>query len=99
MVQAQPIPGPAPKPFIGNLRDVDPELGALSIAKLIQRYGELIQLNFMGQQKLFAGSQRVVHELSDQTRFKKVITGALEQARNVAGDGQSARAHASPSAK
>ena len=88
MVEAQPIPGPAPKPLVGNLRDVDPELGALSIAKLIQRYGELIELNFMGKQKLFAGSQRVVHELSDQSRFTKVVTGALEQARNVAGDGK-----------
>jgi cytochrome P450/NADPH-cytochrome P450 reductase len=89
MVQAQRIPGPPTKPVLGNLTDVDAELGALSIARLIQRYGELIQLDFLSKRRLFAGSQRLVHELSDQTRFEKKVVGALEQARNLAGDGNS----------
>lgn len=89
MAQVRPIPGPAPKPFVGNLSDVDTSVMPPSIARLIQRYGDLIQLTFMGRRRLFAGSQKLVHELSDQTRFTKVVTGALEEVRNVAGDGES----------
>lgn len=79
------------KPILGNLTDVDAELGALSIARLIQRYGELIQLEFLSKRRFFAGSQRLVHELCDQSRFEKKVVGALEQARNLAGDGVSFR--------
>lgn len=93
MVQAQRIPGPAPKPILGNLTDVDAELGALSIARLIQRYGEIIQLEFLTRKRLFVGSQRLVHELCDQTRFEKKVVGALEEARNLAGDGLSFSFH------
>ncbi|KAJ9108226.1 hypothetical protein QFC19_002473 [Naganishia cerealis] len=87
MVEPQPIPQPPPKPFIGNLTDIDPSTGTQSLVKLLQRYGEIIQLDMMGKRRVFVGSQRLVHELSDQTRFSKTVVGALEQVRALAGDG------------
>ncbi|KAJ9114036.1 hypothetical protein QFC22_005856 [Naganishia vaughanmartiniae] len=87
MPLAQAIPQPPPKPIIGNLRDVDPSLGTLSIVRLLQRYGEIVQLDILGHQRLFVGSQRLVHELSDQKRFSKKVVAALEEVRHLAGDG------------
>jgi cytochrome P450/NADPH-cytochrome P450 reductase len=87
MNSTQPIPQPPPKPFIGNLRDIDPSTGTQSLVRLIQRYGEIIQLDILGNRRLFVGSQRLVHELSDQTRFEKKVVGALQQVRQLAGDG------------
>jgi cytochrome P450/NADPH-cytochrome P450 reductase len=87
MSTAQPIPQPPPKFLVGNLRDIDPSLGTLSVVRLLQRYGEIIQLDVLGNRRLFVGSQRLVHELSDQTRFSKKVVAALEAVRHLTGDG------------
>lgn len=87
----KPIPQPPPKLLLGNLRDVDPEHGIDSIVGLIRRYGEIIKLQFptgTKSGKLFVGSQKLVHELSDQERFEKVVQGALDEVRSIAGDGE-----------
>ncbi|KAJ9114037.1 hypothetical protein QFC22_005857 [Naganishia vaughanmartiniae] len=87
IVGTHPIPQPPSKPLIGNLLDIDPNTGLESFVRLIQRYGEIIQLDIVGNRRMFVGSQRLVHELSDQTRFEKKVVGALEQVRHLAGDG------------
>jgi len=87
----QPIPQPPPKLLLGNLRDVDPEHGIQSIVDLIRRYGEIIKLQLPTAHKngnLFVGSQKLVHEVSDQERFVKVVQGSLNEVRSIAGDGK-----------
>jgi cytochrome P450/NADPH-cytochrome P450 reductase len=61
---------------------------------MLSRYGEVVKLQLPAGPKegrIFIGSQRLVHEVCDQERFEKIVTGGLEQARNVAGDGMSSR--------
>ncbi len=82
-----PIPQPPAVPLVGNIRDVDPHVPITSLLSLSQRYGEVFQLTVMGKKRIFAGSQRVVHELADQSRFQKKVQGPLEQVRLLAGDG------------
>ena len=89
---SQPIPQPPPSLFLGNLRDIDPQDAIGSITQLIRRYGEIVKLQVPNGPKngrLFIGSQRLVHEVADQGRFEKIVTGALQEVRSVAGDGKS----------
>ncbi|KAJ9093885.1 hypothetical protein QFC21_006258 [Naganishia friedmannii] len=81
------IPQPPSKLIIGNLLDIDPNTGLASFVRLLQRYGEIIQLDIVGNRRMFVGSQRLVHELCDQNRFEKKVTGSLEQVRHLVGDG------------
>lgn len=83
-----PIPHPPAKPVIGNLLDIDPENAIGSLVTLMQRYGPIVKLSIIGKERIFLGSQRLVHEISDQSRFEKLVVGALKEARNVAGDGK-----------
>jgi cytochrome P450/NADPH-cytochrome P450 reductase len=75
--------------LVGNLYDINPESPIPSFVGLIQRYGEIIALDVLGRHIVLVGSQKLVHELCDQTRFEKVVKGALAEVRHVAGDGES----------
>jgi hypothetical protein len=86
----RPIPQPPPRPLLGNLTDIDKEDAIGSITQMIRRYGEIVKLQVPNGPKngrLFIGSQRLVHEIVDQERFEKVVSGALEEVRSLAGDG------------
>jgi hypothetical protein len=86
----RPIPQPPPRPLLGNLTDIDKEDAIGSITQMIRRYGEIVKLQVPNGPKngrLFIGSQRLVHEIADQERFEKVVSGALEEVRSLAGDG------------
>ncbi len=82
------IPQPRGLPLLGNIRTIDPDLPIISLYNLHLRYGEIYSLTLLGEEKIFVGSQRIVHEISDQTRFKKVVKGGLKEVRALAGDGQ-----------
>lgn len=89
----RPIPQPPSRPLLGNLTDIDKDDAIGSITQLIRRYGEIVKLQVPNGPKngrLFIGSQRLVHEIADQERFEKVVSGALEEVRRLAGDGTSA---------
>lgn len=83
------IPGPPPKPLVGNMWDIDPANATHSMHLLMQQYGDIIQFKMPSNKPVIAvGSQRVVHEVSDTARFEKVIGSALKQVRNLAGNGE-----------
>ena len=84
----KPIPQPPTKFLVGNLGDLDPENAIQSMTGLIQQYGEIVKLSLIGREIVIVGSQELVNEVCDQTRFKKVVKGALGQVRSVAGDGE-----------
>jgi hypothetical protein len=83
----KPIPQPPTKFLVGNLGDLDPENAIRSMTGLIQQYGEIVKLSLIGREVVIVGSQELVNEVCDQTRFKKVVKGALGEVRSVAGDG------------
>jgi cytochrome P450/NADPH-cytochrome P450 reductase len=86
--QLKEIPQPPTKFIVGNLGDIDPEYAVKSMVGLIQQYGEIVKLNIVGRELAIIGSQELVNEVCDQTRFKKVVKGGLEAVRSVAGDGE-----------
>jgi cytochrome P450/NADPH-cytochrome P450 reductase len=83
-----PIPQPPGYPLVGNLYDIDSDAPIPSFVALLQRYGEIVALDIVRKHVILAGSQKLVHELCDQSRFEKIVTGALAEVRNVAGDGK-----------
>jgi hypothetical protein len=85
--EIKPIPQPPTKFLVGNLGDLDPENAIRSMTGLIQQYGEIVKLSLIGREVVIVGSQELVNEVCDQTRFKKVVKGALGEVRSVAGDG------------
>ncbi len=82
-----PIPQPPALPLLGNIRDVDVKTPTASLLALHQKYGGLYQLALPRQLYVFAGSHAVVQELSNQRRFSKIVSGALEHAKMLAGNG------------
>jgi cytochrome P450/NADPH-cytochrome P450 reductase len=85
--ETRPIPQPPTKFLVGNLGDLDPENAIRSMTGLIQQYGEIVKLSLIGREVIIVGSQELVNEVCDQTRFMKVVKGALGEVRSVAGDG------------
>jgi hypothetical protein len=85
--ELKPIPQPPTKFLVGNLGDLDPENAIRSMTGLIQQYGEIVKLSLIGREVVIVGSQALVNEVCDQTRFQKVVKGALGEVRSVAGDG------------
>lgn len=82
-----PIPQPPGWPFIGNVTDLDPKLPINSINGLADRYGEIFKLSTFGKERYFLCSERLVREVCDESRFHKLVDGALREVRNGAGSG------------
>lgn len=85
------IPHPPTYPVIGNVLAIDPDDPMQSIVRLMKQYGPIMALKFPKQPRpvVMIGCQEYVHEVCDQERFQKVVGGALEEVRSVAGDGKS----------
>jgi len=81
------IPQPPTKFLVGNLGDLDPENAIRSMTGLIHQYGDIVKLSLIGRELVIVGSQELVNEVCDQSRFKKIVKGALGEVRSVAGDG------------
>ncbi|KAF7316593.1 Fatty acid hydroxylase [Mycena chlorophos] len=82
-----PIPQPPAVPFLGNVGNIDREVPLNSFLLLAKTYGEIFQLNMLGQQMVFVATRDLVNEVSDEKRFQKRVTGGLAQVRNLVGDG------------
>ncbi|KAJ7808338.1 cytochrome P450 [Mycena olivaceomarginata] len=81
-----PIPQPPTIPFIGNVTSVEKEVPLRSFRLLAKTYGEIFQLNMLGQTVLFVSSHKLVNEVSDDSRFHKRAAAALREVRNLVGD-------------
>ncbi|MCJ1471761.1 hypothetical protein MMC13_000401 [Lambiella insularis] len=82
-----PIPQPPGLPFVGNVRDIDPENAIASIARLADLYGPIFKLNILGNERIVVSSYELLNELCDEKRFAKSPNAALIQLRNGVGDG------------
>ncbi|KAL1937786.1 hypothetical protein VTO73DRAFT_12805 [Trametes versicolor] len=82
-----PIPTPPAVPFLGHVNTIDKDLPIRSLDLLARQYGEIYQLNVLGDKRIFVNSYALQNETSDEKRFAKKISANLNQVRNAAGDG------------
>ena len=87
MTRTEPIPKPKGDPFIGNLRAIDGDAPVQGFMRLARILGPIFQLEILGNPVVFVGSQALINELSDESRFDKRVAGALRNIRDFAGDG------------
>lgn len=82
-----PIPQPPTHLFVGNLPDVDYAHLLLSYQKLAKQYGPIFALDMVRNRVVYCGSQALVNDICDDTKFEKTVSGALLQVRNIIGTG------------
>ncbi|KAI0694739.1 bifunctional P-450/NADPH-P450 reductase [Earliella scabrosa] len=82
-----PIPCPPAVPFLGHVTSIDQDMPLRSMTLLAKQYGGIFQLNIIGLKLIMLNEYEYLNELSDETRFKKSVTGPLVEVRNAAGDG------------
>jgi cytochrome P450 / NADPH-cytochrome P450 reductase len=82
-----PIPHPPTKPVVGNMLSLDPNAPVQNLTRLARELGPIFWLDMMGNPLVVASGYELVHELSDEKRFGKVVRGALRRVRAIGGDG------------
>jgi cytochrome P450 / NADPH-cytochrome P450 reductase len=76
------IPGPRPRPLIGNALDVDRENAILGAMKLARQYGPIYRLVVPGGgSRYIVSGADLTEEVCDEQRFDKLITGGLAEVR------------------
>ena len=81
-VPAAAIPGPRPRPVIGNALDIDRKHAVESAIKLAREYGPIYRLVVPGAGPRYVVSgASLVEELCDEKRFDKPVTGGLSAVR------------------
>jgi len=81
---------PEPKgnlPGLGHSRLINAAAPVQSLMALAKDMGEIYQLRLPGGKLLVVSSQRLVDELSDESRFDKKVSGALYNIRDISLDG------------
>lgn len=87
--QTQRIPEPdGERPFGGHAHLLDLDKPIESMGALANKYGEIYKLKFPGGAELVVvSSQQLIEELCDESRFDKMVSGALYKIRDFALDG------------
>ena len=81
------IPQPRPLPILGNLPNIDANAPVQSLMRLAEAHGPIFRLTLRGRTITFLGSQELVNEVCDESRFSKKVHRPLEVIRDFAGDG------------
>ncbi|CAI6338586.1 unnamed protein product [Periconia digitata] len=84
--RTEPIPQPPKAPILGNLGDLDVKFPLDSFVNLANKYGSIFKLSLPGMGLVVVSDWEMVHEVCDDSRFRKSIKGDLEL-RNAANDG------------
>lgn len=84
---AEEIPRVPGLPFIGNLRDINPEVPIESLSNLADTYGPIYKFSVFGNETIVVSSVDLVAELCDEKRFEKSVARALNEVRNGTHDG------------
>ncbi|KAK4244447.1 cytochrome P450 [Corynascus novoguineensis] len=82
-----PIPGPPGLPLVGNAFAFDSDLPLRTFQDFAEEYGEIYRLNLPSGTTVVVSSQALIHELFDDTRFRKPVAAALAEIRNGVNDG------------
>jgi cytochrome P450 / NADPH-cytochrome P450 reductase len=67
------IPGPPPKPVVGNLFDLPSGRTIQTVIDLAGRYGPMMHLKVLGQDLYVASGLEMFDDLCDETRFAKFV--------------------------
>lgn len=82
------LPGPKVYPFVGTAYSVDPNNIVQSATKLAKEHGRFYRQVIPGTEPFYVVSSfALVDELSDESRFHKLVHPALQVVRNFAGNG------------
>lgn len=81
------IPSPPGLPFIGNLRDINPELPIESLQNLADTYGPIYKFSIIGRESIVISSAALMEEVCDEKRFSKHVSAGLAEVRNGTHDG------------
>lgn len=87
MANEIPIPQPPTHLFLGNLPDLDSSHMLATYMNMTKQYGPIFALDMVRARTIYCGSQALVNEICDDTRFEKLVAGPLAQVRNMAGSG------------
>jgi cytochrome P450 / NADPH-cytochrome P450 reductase len=82
-----PIPQPPTKPVVGNMLSLDSSAPVQHLTRLAKELGPIFWLDMMGAPIVVVSGHDLVDELSDETRFDKVVRGSLRRVRAIGGDG------------
>jgi cytochrome P450/NADPH-cytochrome P450 reductase len=82
-----PIPQPPTRPVVGNMLSLDSAAPVQDLTRLAKELGPIFWLDMMGAPIVVVSGFALVDELSDETRFDKVVRGALRRVRAIGGDG------------
>ena len=83
----QPLPHPPRWPLVGNLLQIPKSRMAQYFLEVSRDFDGIFEMDFAGVKIPFAYSAELVEELSDETRFRKVIRPPLSLLRDIVGDG------------
>lgn len=91
------IPQPKPRLFLGNALELRSEATAIaSLMRLAREYGPIYRLQMPGHELVIVSSRELAHEVCDETRFDKQMTGTLIQLRQAIGPSLASRATNDP---
>ncbi|MGD1037009.1 MAG: cytochrome P450 [Roseiarcus sp.] len=82
----QEIPQPKPTWLLGNVPDLDRHGVVQSLVKLGHEHGPIFRLKLPQEDCIVVGSQKLIDEICDETRFDKKVHRALEELRFFIGD-------------
>jgi cytochrome P450 / NADPH-cytochrome P450 reductase len=80
---------PQPKTYgpLGNLPQLDLEQPTQSIVKLAYEYGPIFKMKFPAGTGIFISSAELAADVSDESRFDKLVNAPLQKVRAFSGDG------------
>ena len=79
------------------LLDIDFKITLIeNLDNLGYKYGEIYRLVFPSENMIIVSSQKLVNEICDETRFRKVLPKALDEIRSLAKDGLFTAYHDEP---
>ncbi|KAM5372105.1 hypothetical protein ACJZ2D_007638 [Fusarium nematophilum] len=83
-----PIPEPRKLPWIGHITEFKSEDSIQDLLRLHDIHGDIYRLRFPeGKTYLIVGSNKLINEICDETRFQKTLNTELGEVRNLANDG------------
>ncbi|GAB3293946.1 cytochrome P450 [Epidermidibacterium keratini] len=82
------IPGPTPKPLVGNLLDVvGGHTQIETIDELAAQYGGILELSVAGNRLIVASAHEYAAQMCGDPRWSKSVHQVLQQIRDFGGDG------------
>jgi cytochrome P450/NADPH-cytochrome P450 reductase len=74
--------------LLGHAPDLDPILPVKTYWQLMDKYGEIFQLDLgMTHPRVFVGNRELVNEMADDSRFSKFTHRLHKEMRPIVGDG------------